>query len=308
MKGYPMFIADMHCDSLSCVSASRGLVCPHNVSQKNPYLQAFAAFIPAEERPAAIRRAQLMRMFNAYLYETDRLGIRRILGVHDLIGATDNGERASIFTVEGGGGLFADSTELTALYNGGMRILGLCWDSNELATGAWDRSGGGLTSEGRKLALACEEIGITLDCSHLNDRSLDELMDITRYPVIATHSNFRSVCNSPRNLTDEQAKKIISRGGVIGLNLYPEFLSERDTCTSDDILRHVDYALELLGEGALGLGCDIDGTEGHYPEGFNEASSIHDRLGELLCSHYSSSVVERIMGLNVIDFLEGALG
>lgn len=303
-----MFIADMHCDSLSLVNASRGLVNTHNVSNKHPYLQAFAAFVPAEDKPAALRRAELMRMFNAYLYETDRLGIRRILGVHDLLDATDNGSRSAIFTVEGGGGLFANSSELTALYNGGLRILGLCWDTNELAVGAWDKNGGGLTSEGRKLALICEEIGITLDCSHLCDRSFDELMDITRYPVIATHSNFRSVCNSPRNLTDEQAKKIISRGGIIGLNLYPEFLTDGEKCTENDILRHVDHALTLLGESALGLGCDIDGTDGLYPDGFDESGSIHDRLGEILSRHYNSSVVERIMGANVIDFLKGALG
>ena len=207
---------------------------------------------------------------------------------------------------EGGGGLFADSTELTALYNGGMRILGLCWDSNELATGAWDRSGGGLTSEGRKLALACEEIGITLDCSHLNDRSLDELMDITRYPVIATHSNFRSVCNSPRNLTDEQAKKIISRGGVIGLNLYPEFVKERDA-KIEDILPHIDYHLEHFGDTGLGFGFDIDGTDGNYPKGINPEVSIHDQVVEILLKHYPESTVRKIAGENVLDFLKGVL-
>lgn len=302
-----MFISDMHCDSLTLVSAERGLTAKHNVSQKYPYLQAFAAFIPAENRSAAQRRAELMRMFNAYLYETERLGIRRVTDVRDLCEASDNGLCSSLFTVEGGGGLFADSNELLTLYNGGLRILGLCWDQNELASGAWDEVDTGLTAEGKKLALECEKLGITLDVSHLSDRSFDELFEITRYPLIATHSNFRSVCPSKRNLTNEQARKIVSRGGTIGLNLYPPFLTASGDATPDDIFRHVDYALEHFGESSLGLGCDIDGTDGVYPEGFGEDSSIHDALADMLLSKYSQSVVDRIMGENVLEFLKGAL-
>ena len=65
--------------------------------------------------------------------------------------------------------------------------------------------------------------------------------------------------------------------------------------------------VEKLGESSLALGCDIDGTDGLYPQGFGEGNSIHDRLFELLLSHYGASVVERIMSENAADFLKGAL-
>jgi len=101
-------------------------------------------------------------------------------------------------------------------------------------------------------------------------------------------------------------KKIVARGGVIGLNLYPDFLSEGEADT-DDILRHVDFALENLGEDALGFGFDIDGTDGKYPRGITASHSIHEQVIDLLLSHYSYSTVEKIAGLNVLDFLKNNL-
>ena len=185
--------------------------------------------------------------------------------------------------------------------------MGLCWDTNELATGAWDENDSGLTSRGRELALVLEELGVVLDVSHLSDRSFYELMEITRYPLVATHSNFRSVCPSRRNLTLDMARAITARGGVIGLNLCPHFLSGGESASAEDILRHVDYALEYLGDSSLALGCDIDGTDGAYPIGFSERESIHDRLIDLLLSRYSDSVVRKIASENARDFIFGAI-
>jgi membrane dipeptidase len=302
-----MHVFDMHCDSLLTISSERGLVNEYNVSKSNPFVQFFAAFVPSSERAPEVRRAELMRHFNVYLYETERLDIKRIQDARDLNECLDRGLPGGVFSIEGGGGLFADSPELVALYNGGLRFMGLCWDTNELATGAWDENDLGLTERGREMALVCEELGVTLDVSHLSDRSFYQLMEVTRYPVVATHSNFRDVCRSRRNLTLDMAKEIAARGGIIGLNLYPPFLSGGERAAASDILRHVDYALERLGERALALGCDIDGTDGLYPAGFAERASIHDRLAEVLLGEYSSSVVEKILCTNAKDFLLGAL-
>ena len=102
------------------------------------------------------------------------------------------------------------------------------------------------------------------------------------------------------------AKMIASRGGVIGINLYPGFLSENEA-TKDDILRHIDYGLELLGEEHIGFGFDIDGTDGKYPRGIDTRSSIHDEVIDLLLSQYSLATVEKIAGLNIINFLKSNL-
>ena len=140
----------------------------------------------------------------------------------------------------------------------------------------------------------------------MSDKAFYDLMEATAYPVIATHSNFRDICKSPRNLTLDMAKRIASRGGIIGLNIYPAFLSDSGKADKTDIWRHVDYALEHLGEDVLCFGCDIDGIE-EYPEGFDNDSSIHDRLVDMLLERYSESVVEKIAGLNAINFFKGNL-
>lgn len=299
-----MYIADMHCDSIMNVSAQRGLKTRYNFSYKYPQLQFVAAFVPNEGRLPEVRRRKLMRYLDVYIAESARLDLVPVLRCQDLNFAIELRKSSSIFSVEGGGGLFADSEELGTLYRAGMRVLGIAWDTNELATASCDSCDKGLTEAGRNLVLRASEMGIILDVSHLSDRSTAELLEITPYPVIATHSNFREVCDTPRNLPRDLAAKIAARGGVIGLNLYPPTLNASGTATADDILRQVDYALEHFGENCLGFGFDIDGTDGEYPIGFDEESSIHDAVVELLLSHYSADVVEKITGLNVINFLK----
>lgn len=301
-----MYIVDTHCDSLLTVTADRGLINPHNISAKNPQLQLFAEFVPCQGMPAEYRSKKIFGLLDVYIAECQRLGILPVRDTQELNYAIENGMNASILAIEGGGGLLPGSPELDMLYRMGLRVMGLCWDTNELASSAWDKEDLGLTKEGRELVEILSAYGIIIDVSHLSDKSFYDLMEATAYPVIATHSNFRDVCASPRNLTLDMARRIASRGGIIGLNLYPGFLSDSGKATKDDIYRHVDYALDKLGEDVLCFGCDIDGIEA-YPEGFDDDSSIHDRLVDILLERYSESVVEKIAGLNAINFFKGNL-
>ena len=299
-----MFIVDMHCDSLGAVTAEQGLVSKYNLSAEHPQLQFFAEFVPAKAEAPEARRRKLMHYLDVYISEVNRLGLNEIRSCQDINRALQSGGRSALLSVEGGGGLFADSEELNTLYRMGLRVLGMVWDTNELGTSAWDREDNGLTPAGEDMVQRCSEMGIILDVSHLSDKSLERALEISAYPVLATHSNFREVCASPRNLTLPQAKKIVARGGVIGLNLYPSFLADSPVATAEDIYAHVDYALAKLGPSALSLGCDVDGTDGQYPDGFNEQGSIHDRLLELLWRRYPESTVEAIMGGNALSFLK----
>ena len=221
--------------------------------------------------------------------------------------AKDEKKSSALFSVEGGGGLLADSEELFTLYRGGLRIMGLAWDTNELAASSFDSDDTGLTIEGIRMAKRLCELGITVDVSHLSDKSFYELLEVYPLPIIATHSNFRKICDSKRNLTYDMAKEIANRGGVIGLNLYPKFLNESGDASFTDILRHIEYALENLPETSLAFGFDIDGTDGLYPKGFSESRSLHDDAVELLLAHYPESVVRKIAGENVLDFLAGVV-
>lgn len=302
-----MYVVDMHNDSLSEVSEGQGLLNSYNVSQEYAHLQFFAHYSSASGKSPEQRRRALVGAFDVYLYECERLRIKRILEGRDVFSSVELGGVSSIFSVEGGGGLFADSPELASLAGAGLSVLGMAWDSNELAAGANDECDFGLTDEGRKMAVRCSELGITLDVSHLSDRAFYELFRISPMPHIATHSNFREICPSKRNLTLEMAKMIASRGGVIGINLYPPYLAESGEAGIDDVMRHIDYGLTHLGEDFIAFGFDIDGTSGKYPFDIDAGRSIHDQVINRLLSEYSNYVVEKIAGLNVIDFLKNNL-
>ncbi len=301
-----MHVIDMHCDSLLAVSGERGLISEYNVSGKHPFLQFFAAFVPKGDRPADIRRHELMRLSEIYVAEAARLSICHVRDAKELSHVLSAGRNGAMLTVEGGGGLFADSAELDTLARLGMRVMGLVWDTNELGASAWDENDTGLTPEGEKMVERLSELGVIIDVSHMSDKTFYDTLDITSYPVIATHSNFRDVRDSRRNLTLDMARRIAARGGVIGLNLYPSFLSSGEACASD-IFRHVDYAFDKLGEDTLAFGFDIDGTDGEYPKGIDENGSIHDRVTELLCGRYPDRIVEKLVWRNAAEFLSANL-
>jgi membrane dipeptidase len=101
------------------------------------------------------------------------------------------------------------------------------------------------------------------------------------------------------------AKALIDKGGVIGLNFYPKFISENpEEHTIAGLFKHLDYCLENFGENGIGFGGDIDGTSGHYPRDFDLSRSIHDQLVEFLQKHYSESIVEKVAGDNYLNFLK----
>lgn len=305
-NGDIMYIVDMHCDSLTRVAGDTGLVGSHNFSGRYPQLQFAAAFVPKGKRTLQERKAELMQYFNVYLSEKERLGLLGVRSSEDVYRFEEDELRSTLFSVEGGAGLMPDSKELMLLASGGLAVLGMAWDTNELATSAWDKNDTGLTLLGKEMVRRCDSLGIISDVSHLSDKSFYDLMDTSGYPVLATHSNFRDICPSPRNLTRDMAKMIVARGGVIGINLYPEFLREDGACT-EDIIRHVDYALENFGDSSIGFGFDIDGTEDRYPLGIRTDVSIHDQVIELLLGRYSVETVEKIAGKNVMNFLKSNL-
>ncbi len=299
--GDDIFICDMHCDSLTA-GESGSLLRSYNQPEKTPWLISFAHFVRNGGMPPDCRRRLLVRLHRRYRRLVSRRGITQIFSADDISG----GGMHALFTIEGGGGLFADSPELAELYEDGLRVLGMAWDKNELSASAREsgREDYGLTDEGRRLALRSCEMGITLDTSHMSDRAFFDLASLIDAPFVATHSNFRSVCESGRNLTDDMALEIGRRGGLIGINLYPPFLKSGGGADACDIIRQVDFGLSLVGEDSLAFGLDIDGTGGEYPDGFGEGESIHDGLVSLLLRYYSDATVRKIAGENFIRYLK----
>ena len=166
----------------------------------------------------------------------------------------------------------------------GLRSVGLTWSTGTRYAGG-NRSLGPITDEGRDLIAALDESRIAHDISHLSDEAVETLFDISKGTIIASHSNSRSLLNtdSQRNLRDDHAIELLSRGGVIGLNLYTPFLAEEIVnkdclATIDHCVEHIFHFCNLAGNNRqVALGSDFDGgfTPQYLPEGLKHPSKLH---------------------------------
>ncbi|MCX7877700.1 MAG: dipeptidase [Ignavibacteria bacterium] len=147
----------------------------------------------------------------------------------ELIKAINQGKFCGILGAEGGAMIEGSIEKLQILYDRGVRYLGLTWNtSNEIGISAQDESEkgikGGLKPFGRKVVEKMNELGMLIDVSHLGETAFWECIELSKNPVIASHSSVYSLCPHYRNLTDEQIKAIASTGGYIGINFYNKFL------------------------------------------------------------------------------------
>lgn len=305
----PDAFVDLHADSVSRpLTLGLPLSAPYHFPKHVASLQLAACFSGSGREPLCLRRARLFQMLDLLDAGAKEEMLLPVRTVDDLVDLRRAGTHAVMYSVEGGGFLPEDVPRLFAR---GVRVLSLVWDRNEYGTSSREsgtRADTGLTPLGIEVLSACVRCGILTDVSHLSDISFWDVAAHTATPLLATHSNFRAVCPHPRNLTDEEALLIAARGGLIGLNLYPPFLSPTGRATVDDLLRHVEYGLSLCGEGVLAFGFDIDGTGGEYPTGVSFSDSMHARVADALLSHYPAATVARIAGGNALRFFEARLG
>jgi membrane dipeptidase len=183
----------------------------------------------------------------------------------------DDEVMAAVLHMEGADAIDTDLDALHVLYRAGLRSLGLVWGRpNAFAEGVavhFRRSpdtGPGLTEAGRRLVRACNDLGIMIDVSHLNERGFWDVASLTDAPLVASHSNAYALCPSTRNLTNPQLDAIAATGGMVGLNFAVNFLREdatRDANTPLEVMvRHIDYLVERIGIEKVGFGSDFDGV------------------------------------------------
>ena len=180
------------------------------------------------------------------------------------------GKMSAILTLEGTAGIGYDPELLTDLQAIGFRIASLGWNEKNPLTGS-HVTGGGLTDQGRAFVKEAQRLGIIVDVSHISDEGFWDIMKVTQAPIIATHSNSRSVCDNSRNLTDDMFRAVVETGGVAGYNACAEFTGENPTV--DTICDHIFHFMELDPTGKhIALGGDLDGV-GHMPAGFEGVQS-----------------------------------
>ncbi len=181
------------------------------------------------------------------------------------------GVLAAILHFEGAEAIDPELDALEVFYRAGLRSLGIVWSRpNAFGHGVPFKfphspdTGPGLTDAGKRLVKACNQLGIMLDLSHLNEQGFWDVATLSDKPLVATHSNVHALCSTTRNLTDKQLDAIKESGGMVGLNFSVGDLredSKQDVNTPIEVMiRHIDYMVERMGIDHVGFGSDFDGT------------------------------------------------
>ncbi len=183
--------------------------------------------------------------------------IRLATSVAEFRQAKRDGVLAVGLHFQGGNPVEADLDLIDAYHELGVRVFQLTYNArNFIGDGCLEENDGGLSAFGRKVVLRLDERRMVIDVSHVGVRTSLEAIALAAGPVVATHANARAICDSPRNLTDEQIRAIAASGGAIGLCAFPAFVSNGSPPTLEELIDHADYISELVGPEYVGLGLD----------------------------------------------------
>ena len=243
--------------------------------------------------------------------------IRQCHNKEDIEAAMAAGIMAAVLHIEGAEAIAPDLSNLDHYYQQGLRSIGPVWSrSNVFGHGvpfdfpSSPDQGTGLTQAGKNLIRACDEMGIMIDLSHLNEAGFWNIASLTSRPLIATHSNAHALSPSPRNLTDQQLAAIAESGGLVGLNFASGFLREDGEKTADTALevmiRHLDHLLDHLGEDGVALGSDFDGAV--IPKAIGTAAGLPNLITAMTDAGYGKALIAKICHQNWLNMIAKQIG
>ena len=254
------------------------------------------------------RLRRLIQMLDAFQMELDanQDTIALATNYDDITNILQSKKIAAIISVEGGEPLEGEISSLRTCYRLGVRSLTLThFPRNELGDGSGSDSKSHLTEFGREVVTEMNRLGMLVDISHLNETGFWDVIELSKDPVLATHSNCKSICSHHRNLTDDQISALSDKGGVINLSFCASFIKEGTSFEApeaikkvsiDDWLDHLDHAVNLVGTNHVGVGSDFDGGCG-FP-GLDDITKFPDLTRGMLSRGYPESDIEKILGLN----------
>ncbi|WP_314641095.1 membrane dipeptidase [uncultured Veillonella sp.] len=225
-------------------------------------VQDFALFINLGETNDPYGRYEEMRNLCTTQIHLYGEHIQHVLSYQDIESVYESGKIGALMSIEEGGVLGGDLDKLKQAYHYGVRLITLTWNyPNGLGEPHCGEQHKRLTPKGIEFIEAMQDLGIIVDCSHLNDAGTEQLGDILDVPFVASHSNAREVTAHTRNLPDNLIKLIANKGGVIGLNFAQSFLGSSPISRIEDIVKHGLYLINKGGEDVVALGTDFDGIK-----------------------------------------------
>ena len=240
-------------------------------------LQLYAIFMPppAETQDPACRYPG----DDAYIQMLHNIFTRTVEKYPDVFAAAGNmrdvernaaeGKVSGMLSMEDGRAVRGSFDRIRSFYDMGIRVMGLTWNHANCFgyPNSPDREEmqKGLTDFGKEAIPCMEETGMLIDVSHLSDGGFRDVFRLSRKPFIASHSNCRTLNPHPRSMTDEMIRALADRGGVMGLNFYPGFLTQDpEQCHSkmDALAGQLRYRINVGGLECAAIGTDFDGISG----------------------------------------------
>lgn len=315
-----MFICDCHCDTLTELYNKNASLYENeqhfDIKRQIALgggLQFCAIYVPTEVFRYQGGLRYTLCLLDKYNQEIKKLHENGI-DVLQVRTAEDAGnvlkhKAATLLAIEEGGAIDGSLEALRCLYELGVRAMTLTWSNrNDIADGINEEAtGSGLTLFGKQVVAEMNRLGMLLDVSHISTAGFWSVIETSTKPIIATHSNAKSLCSHPRNLNDEQIKALAQNGGLAGITFAGQFLEEdwRNACI-ESVYKHIDYMLNLIGNDEhIGFGSDFDGIS-HPPYNIQGVQD-YKPLIEYLSKYYSDETINKITHQNVINLLQKVL-
>ncbi len=315
-----MKLFDMHCDTIyECYETGKHLRENHfaidyqKVTGYGHYAQFFALFCGTQAPEEDDRVRALVDLPHSErlgaLLETAKEELRRnadwlmlCLGHDDLHYAREKGKAAAFLSIEGAE-LLTHPQALAQAYDAGVRLITLVWNNdNQYVGSAAQGTQRGMTPAGFALVDEMLARRMIIDVSHMSQAGFWELCAYTEAPLVASHSNSNTICPHVRNLTDLQFQELLRRGGLVGINLFSDFLTQEKHATIDDVLRHIEHFCALGGESIVALGADFDGCQ-RLPIGIETARDMDQLANAMLQKNYLQSTVDGIFYDHLAAFM-----
>lgn len=216
----------------------------------------------------------------------------------DLYNDKRNGRKSIMLGIENGLAIERELANLKHFAQRGVVYITICHNGdNDICDSARGcNTHDGVSSFGEKVIREMNDLGIMVDLSHGGEKSFYDALDISRVPIVCSHSNCKALCDVPRNLTDDQLRALAAKGGVAHTTLYSGFLRKDGEASVLDAVDHLEHAIRIMGIDHVGIGTDFDGDGG--VRGMADSSELINFTIRLLRRKYSERDIEKIWGGN----------
>ena len=214
------------------------------------------------------------------------------------------GKKSIMLGIENGIALDGDLKNLRHFKDRGIVYVTLCHNGdNEICDSArGNQTHGGVSAFGAQVISEMNRLGIMVDLSHAHEKSFYDALELSKTPIVCSHSSARALCDHPRNLTDDQMRALAQKGGVAQTTLYHGFLKKDGEATILDAMAHLEHAIDVMGIDHVGLGTDFDGDGGI--RGLADASELLNFTRQLLARRFSRQDIQKIWGGNFLRVMQ----